>query len=224
VKHYDWDWAVAEQELKLAIELNPNYAFAHDRYASFLSSLGRAEEAIAEANRAQELDPFSLAISSQRGSILGYARRYDEAIEQLHRVIAMDQDSFQAYWSLGTVYAGSGRFAEAVESAEKAAALSRTPGALGILGMCYGFTGRTAEANKILDELLELNRRRYVPTAAMANVYVGLGNKDQAFFWLEKAYQERSYYMAYLKVLPFLDSLRGDPRFDDLLRRIGLGS
>jgi len=224
VKQYNWDWAAAEQELKLAIELNPNYAFAHDRYGSFLSSLGRAEEAIAEANRAQELDPLSLAISAQRGYILENARRYDEAIEQLRRVIEMDQYNFYAYWLLGHTYAVSGRFAESIQSCEKAAALSRTPGALGILGMCYGFAGRTGEANKILDELLELNRHRYVPTAAMANVYVGLGNKDQAFFWLEKAYQERSNYMAYLKVLPFLDSLRGDPRFDDLLQRIGLAS
>jgi tetratricopeptide (TPR) repeat protein len=217
VKHFNWDWAAAEQEFKLAIELNPNYAPAHERYASFLLSLGRAEEAIAEANRAQELDPFSLAISAQRGYILENTRRYDEAIEQLHRVIAMDQDNYQAYWYLGMVYAASGRFAEAVESSEKAAALSRTPGALGVLGMCYGFAGRTAKANKILDELLELNRRRYVTPAALANVYVGLGNKDQAFFWLEKAYQERSYNMAYLKVFPFVDSLRSDPRFDDLL-------
>jgi TolB-like protein/Tfp pilus assembly protein PilF len=224
VKHFNWDWAAAEQEFKLAIELKPNYAFAHERYASFLISKGRTEEAIAEANRAQELDPFSLAISAQRGFILENARRYDEAIEQLHRVIAMDQDNYQAYWYLGPIYAASGRFAEAVESSEKAAALSRTPGALGVLGMCYGFAGRTAKANKILDELLELNRRRYVTPAALATVYVGLGNKDQAFFWLEKAYQERSNYMAYLKVFPFVDSLRSDPRFDDLLRRMGLAS
>jgi len=222
VKHYNWDWTAAEREFKLAIEINPNYAYAHDCYASFLVSRGRVEEAIAEANRAQELDPFSLAISVKRGFILENARRYDEAIEQLRRVIAMDQDNYQAHWFLGHTYAASGRFDEAIATAEKAAALSRTPGALGFLGMCYGLAGRKAEATKILNELLELKRRRYVTPPALANVYIGLGDKDQAFFWLEKAYQERCNYLAYLKVFPADDPLRSDPRIDDLLRRMGL--
>jgi TolB-like protein/DNA-binding winged helix-turn-helix (wHTH) protein/Tfp pilus assembly protein PilF len=222
VKHYNWDWAGAEQEYKQAIELKPNYAQAHSGYGGLLVSKGRMEEAIAEANRARELDPFSLAISSQRGFILENARRYDEAIEQLLRVIAMDQDNYQAHWYLGHTYAASGRFAEAIAASEKAVALSRTPGALGFLGMCYGVSGRKAEANKILNELLELNRNRYVSPPALANVYIGLGDKDQAFFWLEKAYQDRSNYIAYLKVFPAVDVLRSDARFDDLLRRMGL--
>jgi TolB-like protein/DNA-binding winged helix-turn-helix (wHTH) protein/Flp pilus assembly protein TadD len=222
VKHGNWDWAAAEQEYKRAIELNPNYAEAHSGYGLFLVSKGRFEEAIAEATRAQELDPFSLAISSQRGFILENARRYDEAIEQLRRVIAMDQNNYQAHWFLGHTYAASGRFAEAVAASEKAAALSRTSGALGFLGMCYGLAGRKAEANMILNELLEQNRRRYVTPPSLANVYIGLGDKDQAFFWLEKAYQGRSYYLAYLKVFPADDPLHSDPRLDDLLRRMGL--
>jgi len=222
VKHFNWDWAAAEQEFKLAIELNPNLANAHTFYASFLVSRGRIGEAIAEANRAQELDPFSLAISVHRGFILENARHFDEAIEQLRRVIAMDQDNYQAHWFLGHTYAATGRFGEAIATSEKAAALSRTPGALGFLGMCYGLAGRKAQANKILNELLELSQRRYVTPPALANVYIGLGDKDQAFFWLEKAYQERSYYLAFLKVFPGDDSLRSDPRFDDLLRRMGL--
>jgi TolB-like protein/DNA-binding winged helix-turn-helix (wHTH) protein/Flp pilus assembly protein TadD len=222
VKHYNWDWAAAEQEFKLAIELNPNYAYAHECYASLLTSKGRFEEAIAEANRAQELDPFSLAINAKRGFILENARRYDEAIEQLRRIIAMDQNNYQAHWVLGHTYAASGRFAEAVAASEKAATISRTPGALGFLGMCYGLAGRKAEANKILNELLDLKRRRYVTPPALANVYIGLGDKDQAFFWLEKAYQDRSNYLAYLKVFPADDPLRSDPRIDDLLRRMGL--
>ena len=222
VKHYNWDWAAAEQEYKHAIELNPNYAQAHSAYGSLLVSKGRTEEAIAEANRSQELDPFSLGISSQRGFILENARRYDEAIEQLRRVIAMDPNNYQAHWFLGHTCAAGGRFAEAIAASEKAAALSRTPGALGFLGMCYGLAGRKAEANKILNELLELNRSRYVTPPALANVYIGLGDKDQAFFWLEKAYQDRSNYMAYLKVFPADDPLRSDRRLDDLLRRMGL--
>jgi len=222
VNHGNWDWSAAEQEYKLAIELNPNYAEAHSLYGVFLVSKGRFEEAIAKANRAQELDPFSLAINVQRGFVFENARRYDEAIEQLRRVIAMDQDNYQAHWFLGHTYAASGRFAEAIAASEKAAALSRTPGALGFLGMCYGLAGRKAEANKILNELLELSRRRYVTPPALANVYIGLGDKDRAFFWLEKAYRDRSYYLAYLKVFPADDPLRSDPRLDDLLRRMGL--
>src|SRR5262245_16751805 len=144
VKHFNWDWTAAEQEFKLAIELNPNYAYAHDCYASFLVSKGRTEEAIAETNRAQELDPFSLAISVKRGFILENARRYDEAIEQLRRVIARDQNDYQAHWFLGHTYAASGRFEEAIAVSEKAAALSRTPGALGFLGMCYGLAKAAA--------------------------------------------------------------------------------
>ena len=222
VKHFNWDWTSAEQEFKLAIELNPNYAYAHDCYSSFLLSRGRAEEAIAEANRAQELDPFSLAISSKRGFILASARHYDEAIEQFRRVIAMDQNNYQAYWFLAQTYGLSGRIAEAIAASEKAAAISRAPGALGFLGKHYALAGRKEEANKILNELRELNKRRYVSPPAFANVYIGLGDKDQAFYWLEKAFQERSNFMAFLKVFPGGDSLRDDPRFDDLLRRMGL--
>jgi TolB-like protein/Flp pilus assembly protein TadD len=223
VKHFNWEWAAAEREFKLAIELNPNHANGHLFYAGFLASSGRLEEGIAEVNRAQELDPFSLAISAQRGFILENARRYHEAIEQLRRVIAVDPNRYPAYWYLGHTYAASGRFNEAIAASEKAAALSgRAPGALGFLGLAYGLAGRKDEANKVLKELLDLQRRRYVSPPALANVYIGLGNHDQAFFWLEKAYQDRSNYMAWLKVFPLHDPLRSDPRFDDLLRRIGL--
>jgi tetratricopeptide (TPR) repeat protein len=225
VKHFDWEWAAAERELKLAIELNPNHANGHLFYSGLLASSGRLEEGIEEVNRAQELDPFSLSISAVRGFILENARRYDEAIEQLRRVIALDPNHYPAHWYLGHTYAANGQFNEAIAASERAAALSgRAPGALGFLGLAYGLAGRETEANKVLKELLELERRRYVSPPALANVYIGLGNKDQAFFWLEKAYQERSNYMVWLKVYPLLDPLRSDPRFHDLLRRIGLGS
>jgi TolB-like protein/Tfp pilus assembly protein PilF len=222
VKHFNWEWAAAEQEFKLAIELNPNSAFGHLRYGALLVSEGRMLEGVAEANRAQELDPFSLSISALRGFLLENARRYDEAIEQLHRVISMDQNNYSAHWYLGHTYAASGRFQEAIAASEKAVAISRTTGALGFLGMNYGLAGRKAEAKKILNELLELKRHHYVTPPALANVYIGLGDKDQAFFWLEKAYQEQSNYLTWLKVFPADDPLRSDPRLDDLLRRIGL--
>ncbi len=223
VKHYNWNWTAAEQDFKRAIDLNQNYANAHNFYASFLMSQGRIDESIAASNRARALDPFSLSISVQRGFLLENARRYDEAIEQLQRVIEMDANHYQAYWTLGHTYAARGRFDDAVKAAEKAVELSeRVPGALGILGLAYGLAGRKAEANKIRDELLELNKTRYVTPAALVNVYIGLDDKDQAFVWLEKAFQERSNYVAYLKVFPILDPLRSDPRFAELVRRVGL--
>lgn len=223
--NYLWNWAAAERELKRAIELNPNSAEAHSIYSHHLSAMGRADEAIAEANRAQELDPLALFISTQRGYILTNARRYDEAIDQLNRVTALDPNDYRAHWFLATAYANDKRFDEAVATSEKAVVLSsRTPSTLGLMGMCYGLAGRKAEANKVLDELLELNRRRYVTPVAMAQIYIGLGDKDRAFAWLEKAYQERSYFMAFLKVIPLADPLRSDPRLDDLLRRMRIPS
>lgn len=223
VKHFNWEWSAAEQDIKRAIELNQNYANAHNFYASFLMSRGQIEQSIASSNRARELDPFSLSISAQRGFLLENARRYDEAIEQLRAVIAMDPNHYQAYWILGHTYAANKQFAEAIAASQKAVELSeRTPGALGILALAYGLGGQKAEAQKIVDELLQLNNTRYVTPAALVNGYIGLGDKEQAFVWLEKAYAEKSNYVSYLKVFPLLDPLRSDPRFEELVRRIGL--
>ena len=223
VKHFTWDWAAAEREYKLAIEHNPSYAHAHGSYAGYLMSKGRVEESLAAANRARELDPFSLSLSVYRAFLLSNARRYDEATEQLRRVIAMDPNAYQAYWFLGHIYAFNGQLDEAIVASEKAVSLSgRAPSALGMLGLVYGLAGRRGEATEVLNELLEHNERRYVNAAAVAFVYIGLGDKDQAFVWLEKAYQERSHFLAWLKVNPIADSLRSDPRFADLVRRVGL--
>ena len=223
VKLFNWNWTGAEQDFKRAIELNPNYANAHNFYASFLIARGNVEQSIASANRARELDPFSLSISAQRGFLLENARHYGEAIEQLRAVIAMDPNHYQAHWILGHTYAANGQFEQAIEASQKAVELSeRAPGALGMLGLAYAVAGRKDEANKILNELLDLNQRRYVTPVALVNIYIGLGNKDQAFVWMEKAFQERSNYLVYLKVFPILDPLRSDPRFADLVRRVGL--
>jgi tetratricopeptide (TPR) repeat protein len=220
---YNWNWTAAEQSLKRAIELNPNSTEAYSIYSRYLSAMGRAEEAIAEANRAQELDPSSLFMSTRRGYVLRNLRCYDEAIEQSRRVVALEPNNYLAHWFLGLAYASNRRFDDGIATLEKAVVLSsRAPSALGLLGMCYGLAGRKVEANKMLEELLELNRRRYVTPVAMVSAYIGLGDKDRAFAWLEKAYQERSYMMSYLKVEPIVDPLRSDPRFGDLLRRMGL--
>jgi len=223
INHYNWNWTAAEQHFKRALDLNPSYANAHNFYASYLMCRGRVDESISAANRARELDPFSLAISAQRGFLLENARRYGEAIEQLRAVIAMDPNHYQAYWILGHAYAANKQFEEAVAAAEKAVELSeRAPGALGILGLAYGLAGRKDDATKILNELLKLNKTRYVTPAALANVYIGLEDKEQAFVWLEKAYEERSNYIAYLKVFPMVDLIRSDERFTKLVRRVGL--
>ena len=222
---FNWNWATAEEEFKRSFELNPNYASAHSSYAHYLVARGRIDEALREINRAQELDPLSLQISSSRGFILENARHYEEAIEQLRRVIAIDPNHYQANWYLALTYLADGQIDHAIATSEKAVAVSgRAPGALGVLGLAYGAAGRKREANQILNELLQLQKQRYVSPMAFVYVYVGLGNKDQSFAWLEKAYQERSNHMAFFKVNPTVDPLRSDHRFAELLRRIGLDS
>jgi tetratricopeptide (TPR) repeat protein len=135
----------------------------------------------------------------------------------------MDPNHYQAYWFLGHIYALNKQFDEGIAATEKAVSLSgRSPASLGMLGLVYGLGGRKAEATRIENEMLELSKRRYVTPAAMAYVYIGLGDNDQAMVWLEKAYQEHSNYLAYLNTNPIVDPLRSDPRFDDLVRRIGL--
>jgi tetratricopeptide (TPR) repeat protein len=220
---FNWNWAAAEEEFKRSIELNPNYASAHSFYAHYLVARGRIDEALREINRAQELDPLSLQISSSRGFILENAHHYEEAIEQLRRVIAIDPNHYQANWYLGLTYLADGQIDQAITTSEKAVAVSgRAPAALGVMGLAYGVAGRKHEANQILNELLQLQKQRYVTPMALCYVYIGLGDNDQAFAWLEKAYQERSNHIAFFKVNPTVDPLRSDPRFVELLRQTGL--
>ena len=223
VNYFNWNWATAEEEFKRSIELNPNYANAHSSYAYFLLARGRIDEGLAEINHAQELDPLSLSIKTSRGFILENARRYGEAIQQLRRVIEIDPNHYQALWTLALTYLANQQPDEAIATSEKAVAVSgRAPAALGILGFAYGVAGRKRDANKIVNELLQLQKQRYVTPMAFVYVYIGLGNKDQTFVWLEKAYGERSNHIAFFKVSPVVDPLRSDPRFVELLRRTGL--
>ena len=225
VNFFNWNWAAAEEEFKRSIELNPNYASAHSQYAGYLVARSRIDQALEEVNRAQELDPLSLSISSFRGFILENARRYGEATEQLRRVIAMDPNHYQANWYLALTYVANRQLDEAIATGEKAVTVSgRAPAALGVLGLAYGAARRKREANQILNELLQLQKQRYVTPMALTYVYIGLGDKDHAFAWLEKAYQERSNHIAFFKVSPTVDPLRSDARFADLLHRIGLNS
>jgi len=224
VNFFNWNWITAEEEFKRSIELNPNYASAHSQYAHYLLARGRFDEALAEINRAQELDPLSLSISSSRGFILENMGRYEEAIEQLRRVLAIDPNFYQANWILALTYVANGQIDQAVTTAEKTVVVSgRAPAALGVLGLAYGTARKDREAREVLNELFQMQKRRFVSPLAFVYVYIGLGDKDQAFAWLEKSYEERSNHLAFFKVSPTVDRLRSDPRFAELLNRIGLG-
>jgi len=223
-KLYDWNWSGAEQSLRRAIELNPSYAPVRIWHASYLVCTGRTGEAVGEARRAEQLDPLSLIVITQVGWILAYDRRYDEAIEQYLRALETDPNYLWALQQLGQAYAYQSRFDDAIRTLEKAAAVSeRSPAALGSLAQTYGMAGRVAEARKLVAELTERSKRQYVPPASVAWGYFGLGDSDRGFEWLEKAYQERSNAVAYLAASAHYNRVRSDPRFLDLLRRIGLG-
>jgi serine/threonine protein kinase/Tfp pilus assembly protein PilF len=222
--NYEWDWRTAESKYKRAIELNPSYATVHQWYAEYLSYMGRHDESITEAKRAQELDPLSIIINNDLGQVLYYARQYDQAIEQLQKTLELDANFVVAHFFLAFLYAQKAMYDEALAEVQKAMDLSAGDDSLMLaqLGAIYSYSGRRDEANKVLDELHQLSKQRYVSPFYMALIYMGFGQKDQAFEWLERAYKERDHWLETLKVHPWLDSLRPDPRFRALLKRIGL--
>jgi tetratricopeptide (TPR) repeat protein len=219
---YDWNFPEADREFQRAIELNPNYATAHQWRGETLNSVQRFDEAIAEARRAVELDPFSLVINHALGWSYLCARRYDQAIEQYHKTLEMDKNWYLSHWFLGYAYEGKGLTREAIAEYQKAAALNEDPYVLSFLGHVYGATGRKDEALKILAQMNEMAKQRYVPPFNFAMVYAGLGDNDQAFQWLERSYQDRGYDLAYLRVYRQFDRLHSDPRFADLVKRVGI--
>lgn len=222
---YDWNWAETERELKRALTLNPNYAHTHDLYSAYLEVMGRLDEARAEAKRARELDPLSLSLNASLGSDFYYARHYAEAIEQLEKTITLEPHYYRAYLWLGQAYEQKKMYREAIETFHEGMSQSeRHPQLISSLGHTSALSGERDKANKALDELREMSKRHYVSPYLFAVVYVGLGDKDQAFAWLDKAYEDRSFFLIWLKVEPRFDSLRDDARYKDLLRRIGLES
>jgi len=218
----DWDWKGAERDFKRAIELNPNYAPAHQFYASFLATVGRPDEAIDEARKTQKLDPLSLISNADLAWNYYLARKYDQAIDQGRSTLELDPKFFPAHRYLGLAYEQKAMYAEAVAELSKAADLSNGSAQMkATLAHAYAMA-KNPEARKILLELEEAAEQRYVSPYDIATIYAALGEKDQAFAWLEKAYEERSGWLAYLQVNPILDNLRPDPRFASLVRRIGL--
>jgi len=218
---YDWDWQTAEKEYRRAIELNPNYATAHHWYAEYLSFQGRFDEAFRESERARQLDPLSLIIAADNGAILYFSRQYDRAIEQFRVVLEMEPNFPRAY-VLVFAYAQKGLFAKALTDIVKWRRIDDSPYTWAAEAYVYGRWGKQEQARAALKKFEEVNRRQQMDSGAIAWAYATIGNKDQAFALLEKAYSQHSSALITLKVEPGYDPLRSDPRFQDLMRRVGL--
>jgi tetratricopeptide (TPR) repeat protein len=221
---YDWDWSGADKDIRRAIELNPSYADAHRLRAEALWQTGRLNEAIAESKRTLELDPLSLDNNDALGVEFFLARQFDQAIEQEGKVLELDPNFIDAYYFRGVSYVKKSMYKEGMAEFEKGMAISPVnPEALTGLGYGYAVTGRRAEAQKVLDKLNELSKHEYVSAVWRAKIYAGLEEKDEAFEWLEKAYDDHSIVsVGYIKTNPMFDPLRSDPRYSDLLRRTNL--
>jgi TolB-like protein/DNA-binding winged helix-turn-helix (wHTH) protein/Tfp pilus assembly protein PilF len=219
---YDWDWSGAEAEYKRAIDLNPNFAGAHQRYSALLSILARHVEALAEARRALELDPLSLLANTEVGYALYWAREYDQAIAEFRKTLDLDPGYTRAYFGLGRAQLAKGMHEEAIQALRKGVGLysgSQTPD--GLLGYAYAMAGERDEALRMADGLKRLWKQRD-PDAAyeLARAYAGLGDRNRALEWLDRTYQERYPSVRTVRIDPQFDGLRPDPRFQDLLRRM----
>ena len=217
-----WHWAEAETEYRRALELKPNDAAAHAGLALWLLCQGRTEEAVAWARRGRELDPLAVS-GATIGWILFQSHRYDEAIHESRSTLAVEADNASALLTLGFVLIANNQPGDAIPLLEKAVSVSnRSPAVIGVLIRAYAHAGRRSDALQLLGELKRRREAGYVPAGAFVNAYLGLGENDQAFAWLEQAYKEQSNILQFLKVHPFFDPIRGDPRFADLVRRVGL--
>lgn len=220
---YEWDFAGAEKELKLAIELNPRYATAHQFYGYSLSNFGRYEEAIREIKIARNLDPLSPRISANVGLFLYFARRYDQAVEELNKALEVDPNHAATHAFLGWAYDAIGKYEEALRYYLRYNELSGIPAGMGPnIASCYAHMGKREEAREILNDLMEHAKTNYFPSTAIAWPFSALGEKDQAFAWLEKAFRERDpFLLMYLRTVHWFDPLRSDPRYTALLQKIG---
>jgi eukaryotic-like serine/threonine-protein kinase len=220
---YDWQWQEAEKEFKRSLELNPAYPTGNHWHAEFVMTMGRQAEAIAKMKNSQDLDPLSLIISVAIGWAYYMARRYDEALEQLLRTIDLDPNYPVTYWILGLLYRQTGHHDLAITAGEKAVNLSGgSPLMRAALAHTYGKSERAKDALRVLDDLTELSKHKYVAAHFLAGIYIGLGENHRAMEFLEKSSVERSHWLIYLHMDPSMDDLRSEPRFQDLLRRVGL--
>ena len=221
-ENYDWDWQTAGKEFRRAIDLNPNYPTAHQWYAEYLAWQGRFDEALVESERARQLDPLSLIISTDRAAILLYSHQYDRAIEQLRTVLDMEPDFSRAHAILVLAYVQKGQFAQALAETEKVRR-NDDPGVWAMQAYVYGRAGQQLQARHALAKFEQLNRHGQLDPAAMhALAYAGMGDKKRLFNCLQEAFAERSNSLVALKVDPMYDPFRNDPRFQALLGRVGL--
>ncbi|MEP6470858.1 MAG: protein kinase [Acidobacteriota bacterium] len=218
---FDWDWPGAEKEFRRALELNPNYPTAHQWYANFLTVSGRASEGLTEILRARELDPLNLVLNTDVGLTYYFGGQHEKALEEYRKTLELEPNFFLALVYRGFVYLRQNRPEDAMRDFQEAHRLAEDePDPIALLGYADGMAGRRPDAETKLKELNALSKRRYVSAFPVAWVYVGLGNRDRALEWLEKAYTERALRLVYLKVEHGFDPLRSDPRFQDLLRRL----
>ncbi|HYN83320.1 MAG TPA: protein kinase [Gemmatimonadaceae bacterium] len=218
----DWDWAASERELRRAIELNPSSASAHQMYGRTLSFTGRFEDALRELEKARELDPLSVPVNAYIGQVYLHARRYGQAEEQLRKTLRIDPNHVLTHHNLGELHLAQGRSAEAVKELERSIAGSAEPSShyLAMLGCSYARAGRKAEAVKILKDLEAKATKDLASAFDVASLYAALSDKEQALGWLEQGYAKRDYWLVEIHAWPWFDSLRSEPRFQDLLRRM----
>lgn len=220
---YDWKWAESEREFKRSLKLNPGYAMAHNWYAVTVVAQGRFDEAFDQIKRALDLDPLSLPINTNAGWLLHLARRYDEAIEQYQKTIELDESFGLAHRRLGQTYEQTQMYNEAVIEFQKALKLSGEDSELlSARGHFHAAIGERDKADEVIALLEERAKTSYVPAYLVARVYLGFGDNDRVFEWLDKARDERYGYLAYLNIDPVFDSIRSDARFAELVRRVGL--
>jgi serine/threonine protein kinase/TolB-like protein/Tfp pilus assembly protein PilF len=221
--HYDWDWPGTEKEIKRAIEVNPNNANAHHWYSHYLMTTGRVRESLTESKRALELDPLDPYMNGHMSWHYYYAHQYDQVVQLCRELLEMNPNLFWQRFELGRAYEQKTMFEQAIAELQKALAISdENTFAISGLGHAYASSKQRAQAQKLLEQLKDLTTRRYVAPSDFALIYLGLGEKDETFKWLQKAYRERCWYMVMLNVDPRLDELRADPRFQDLVHRVGL--
>jgi tetratricopeptide (TPR) repeat protein len=222
-ENFDWDFPGAENRYKHALDLNPNYSTAHQWYGRLLFNKGRMDEGLIELKRAQELDPLSLVINSQLAWDYYFMSEYEKAIDQCKKVLEIDPNFAYVHAVLGRVYVQKSLYGAAIEEFQKAIDLSGGNRLyLAELGHAYALAGKTEEANKILEELQRFSKQKYADASYIAMVYVGAGEIDGAFQWLEKAFEERAFGLTLLKIEPRFDRIRSDQRYKALLKKMGL--
>jgi len=221
--YYAWDWAAAEQEFRMAIALNPNFELGYDWYGYYLTAMQRYDEAKVVLEKAKELDPLSVPIATDMGFSTLYSGDYDQALKKLQAALQMNPKFMLAHIWMGRVYQVKKMYPEAIAEYKKTLELTMNwPVAWSVLGNVYGVSGDKASAKKILDTLAELSSKKFVTSYGVATVYTGLGENDRAFEWLNKAYDERSNWLVWLKADPRWAPLKTDKRYAELVNRVGL--